>query len=157
MLATEAVDQTGENFSEDDLLDEFDAPNHDPENAWFGFTGDGRLLAFGWAYGRSEASEVNRTFLWGGVHPDVRRSGIGRTLLAKLEERGRAIHAAMHPGEDGVLEVNSADHNVANKALALSAGFQPRRYWFEMRHPLDTDIPEIGEIGVPDGLDVAPV
>lgn len=150
--ACEAVDRTGEHLDEDDLAEEFDAPLRDPANAWFGFDG-GELVAFGWAWGMAGAANPHRVQLWGAVHPARRRRGIGSALLVRLEERGRAVHHALHPGERGVLELTADEHEEGRLVLATRSGYEPLRYWFEMGRSLDGELPPAGPVA---GLELVP-
>jgi mycothiol synthase len=150
LRACEAVDHLGENYTDDDLREEFDASNHHPDNAWFVFSGD-HLVATGWAFGQAEVNDLHRVYFDGRVHPEWRRQGIGSALLERLERCGREIHRSLHPDRNGVFELGCSEGNLGHVALAESAGFAPLRYWFEMRHPMDGDLPPVV---APTGLDV---
>lgn len=98
---------------------------------------------------------VHRIDSW--IHPDVRRRGHGRRLLDWAEERARASVA---DGSGGPRELphflgSGADvANAASIAFAIAAGYQPIRFSFEMRRPLDVPLPHAS---LPTGLEIRPV
>jgi ribosomal protein S18 acetylase RimI-like enzyme len=150
LRACEVVDLTGESYTEDDLLDEFNSPTHDTDNAWFAFA-PGQLVGSGWAFGHSEVNEFHRVFLTGRVHPEWRRQGVGTEMLARLEECGRSIHHTLTTGREGVLEIDCREDDEGHVALAEHSGYSPLRYWFEMHHSLKGDLPPVL---VPEGLEL---
>ena len=114
---------------------------------------DGRMVA---------ESGVDRTVrdgvvvydLWGHVHPDVRRRGLGRALLRENLRRA-AERAAVKP-EGEVVEIRShaQEDEAANRALLEAHGLQPIRWFFLMRRPNLDDIPDAS---LPDGMAYRPV
>jgi mycothiol synthase len=152
MAAAEKLDQTGENLNEADLADEFESSSCDPRlDARFGFEPDGRLVAFAWAFGNRAPVEVHRVHLWGVVHPDRRRRGLGAAVLARLEGLADGLHHRWHAGGPGRYEVQFKDGDIARQTLVDGFGYRPIRYWFEMRRSLGDPVPEVP---VPDGLRV---
>ncbi len=108
------------------------------------------------------ASGVERTVqdgvvvydLWGNVHPDVRRRGIGRALLR--ENLRRAAERAAGETDGQVVEIRShaQENEAGNRALLDAHGLEPIRWFFLMRRaPLD-DVPDTP---LPDGLEFRPV
>jgi mycothiol synthase len=90
----------------------------------------------------------------GSVHPDWRRRGIGRALLA--ENMRRAADLAAQHSTERQLVYSSLSHDGQAGAFALltGAGFEPARWFFDMtRHDLD----DIELAPVPDGLHISPV
>ena len=60
-----------------------------PTDSRGGWSADGRLLAWGSVWCRVRPVTLSRAVLLGDVHPDVRRRGIGRALLAWQLDRAR--------------------------------------------------------------------
>ncbi|HYK96095.1 MAG TPA: GNAT family N-acetyltransferase [Candidatus Dormibacteraeota bacterium] len=91
------------------------------------------------------------------VDPRERRRGLGRQILAWLEDRAHASVAAGTGGDPSLPHVLGGGYitaNVAAAAFAARAGYPIIRYGFQMRRPLDREIPELP---MPEGLEVRPV
>jgi mycothiol synthase len=117
---------------------------------------DGRLLAAASVDWRARAGKVvHRIEIW--THPDARRRGYGFRLLAWAEGRARESVAE---GSGGPPELphflgGGVDRSKPNQIrFAERAGYEPVRYGFVMRRPLDEPIPEVS---LPAGLDIRPV
>ena len=117
---------------------------------------DGRFLAAGGVDWRERAGKViHHIEIW--THPDVRRQGLGRRLLAWSEARARE---SVTDGSGGPLALphflggGVQQTDVAGVGFATSAGYAPVRYGFVMRRPLDLPIPDAP---LPTGLEVRPV
>jgi mycothiol synthase len=94
--------------------------------------------------------------LWGRVHPDWRRRGIGRALFHWNERRARE-RAAAEPqfgGPTAVIGGFASEFEPGREALFESEGYRPFRYAFTMinRHVQDAE-----PIRMPDGLEIRPV
>src|SRR5258707_7815163 len=92
--AAEAVDQTGEHESAEDIAQEFDSPAMDAQDGTYGAFVDGRLVAAGTLYARTSADPVHEMFFWGQVQPEFRRRGLGTAVVdwalgagARISER----------------------------------------------------------------------
>src|SRR5512133_3166340 len=84
----EAVDATGEHFSEDDVADELaDSSVNLARDTLTAVGADGCLL--GWTVVRSSpnVTDLDRVWLEGGVLPARRGEGLGRRLLEWAERR----------------------------------------------------------------------
>ncbi|GAA0931290.1 GNAT family N-acetyltransferase [Virgisporangium aurantiacum] len=150
--AMEAVDRVGENFDAEDVLQELEDPYADLERASLAaFTGD-LMIGYMKATYRA-ATEVDRVFVDGGVHPDHRRRGIGGTLLKAGVAAAKVLHALHHPTLELVVETHKGEHIAGVAELFGSQGFAPVRYYQHMEHPLGDAIPDTA---VPDGLRVEP-
>ena len=139
MAAVADADATGEALTASDFLDMFSVAEADLERNSRLWSRDGDLDAFGQVATATSHAELNRVHLWGTVHPLRRRQGLGRELLEWQEDRGRALHAERHPGRSGVFEVDSKG-GPGHVALLRTAGYEPLRYWYEMRRFLRSDI-----------------
>jgi mycothiol synthase len=131
-------------------------PGFDPRHDARLLEASGRLvgaISVGW---RDRGGRVvHRIDSW--VHPDVRRRGHGGRLLAWAEARARASVADGSGGPRDLPHFLGGGADVANAAsiaFAIAAGYQPIRYSFEMRRPLDLPIPDAP---LPAGLEVLPV
>lgn len=131
-------------------------PRFDPPRDGRVVEADGRLIAAVTVDWRDRGGKVvHRIDLW--VHPDVRRRGHGKRLLAWGEARARASVADGSGGPHELPHVLGGGADIANAAsiaFAAAAGYEPIRYSFEMRRPLDVPIPDVP---LPAGLEVRPV
>ena len=94
--------------------------------------------------------------LWGRVHPDWRRRGIGRALFRWNERRSRA-RAAAEPqfGAPGaVIGGFASEFEPGAEALFESEGYRAFRYAFTMLH---RHVGEAEPIPMPDGIEIRPV
>jgi mycothiol synthase len=133
---------------EEDDRDEFDPPR-DAVTAEV----DGRLVAVSGSYRLMRAGQP-RYQVWGYVHPDWRRRGLGTALLRenlrRADERARQ-HGDPRP--DGRPEIRSLVANTEPDAAAIlrSVGLVPIRWSFLMRRPALDDVPDAP---LPDGLEL---
>jgi mycothiol synthase len=90
----------------------------------------------------------------GAVHPDHRRRGIGRALLADNEQRSRQLAATHRTDRQQVLATFTGDQQAGARALMAGAGYREVRWFFDMiRHDLD-DVPDVP---LPDALEIRPI
>jgi mycothiol synthase len=113
-----------------------------------------QTVAYGRVYWRDEL-EGNRIFaLIGYVHPDWRRRGIGKWLLAWLEERAVQL-ARQNPTErPHYFEVGAMESKSGAKTLFEDAGYEPVRYFSLMVRP---NLNEIPSFQLPAGIEIRPV
>jgi ribosomal protein S18 acetylase RimI-like enzyme len=104
---------------------------------------EGRAVAFGQALASFEPETIVRSMLLGGVHPEFRGRGIGRSLLAWLEGRARQQLAASGLSLPGWVIAHSQDRNPGAARLFDRAGFDTARYFAQLERPLDTPIPDL--------------
>jgi mycothiol synthase len=151
--AIETVDGIGENYTEEDTLQELVDPYVDLERASLAaFEGD-VMVGYMKVRHKPSASEVHRVFLDGGVHPACRRRGIGTALVEAGVAAAKVVHALHHPALRLVVDVHKAEHIAGVAELVRSQGFAPVRYFQRMERPLG-DAP--GVAGIPGGLRVEP-
>lgn len=147
--AVEQVDDIGENYSAEDVAEELSDPEVDlPRDTWAVWR-EGRLVAAGGLSGASSVWDVHTVHVYGSVHPQSRRQGMGTALLAAQLERAAALHAERHPAVPGQLNVSVADHVEGGMALARAAGLQPRRRFHEMERDLRSEAPIPSDPGSP--------
>ena len=148
LAAAEQVDRTGEHFDEADIADEMAEAGFDPHRHSIGAFGpDGELVGFGRVQVPRAVRDVDRVRLDGTVHPEWRGYGIGRRLLAWLEERGEAEHRACHPTVPGQLQLTPCAHVASHVRLAERAGYTAVRWFNEMRRDLAEPIPQPPPVG----------
>ena len=95
-------------------------------------------------------------YLFGRVHPDWRRRGIGRALFRWNERRARdrAVAEPEFAGPGAVLGAWASGFEPAAQALYESEGYEVVRYAFTMthRHVQDAEL-----IPMPEGIELRPV
>jgi mycothiol synthase len=149
LAAAEAVDATGEHYDVDDLLEELADPDLDPaQDTVAAFAGE-RMVAYGLVRGSTAVRGGHRVHAEGCVHPDHRRTGLGRAVLERTAARATELHRRRHPGLPGELLVAVHDGNPGATALLADAGLRPVRYWFDMHRDLAEPPPPAP---LPDGL-----
>lgn len=151
--AVEAVDQTGEHLGVDDFDDFASSSRVVLATGSVGvFDGD-QLIAAGEVWTQPGALELHRVRLAGRVHPDARRTGLGRMLLAELERLGRAEHQRVRPDLPGVLAVACHEKNTAKLAMLTAAGYEPARWFSSLACDLTEEPPTAP---LPPGMHLAP-
>jgi mycothiol synthase len=134
--AMETVDRIGENYTEEDTLQELVDPYADLERGSLGaFDGD-VLVGYMKIRFKPSAEEVHRVFLDGGVHPGHRRRGVGTRLVDAGVAAAKVLHARHHPGAKLVVDVHRPGHIAGLAELMRSRGFAPVRWFRRMEHPL---------------------
>jgi mycothiol synthase len=114
---------------------------------------DGRLIA---ATGleRVVRDDVPTYDIWGTVHPDQRRRGLGTALMGWALERARVRAGHQDQGAAVALGSFAEDTETGHRALLASVGFEPARHFFLMRRLGLDDIPDAP---LPDGIELRPV
>ncbi len=136
----ETVDRIGENYTEEDTLQELVDPYADLERGSLGaFDGD-TLVGYVKIRFKPSAEEVHRVFLDGGVHPAHRRRGVGTRLVEAGVAAAKVLHARHHPGRRLAVDVHRPEHIAGLAELLRSRGFAPVRYFRRMEHSL-RDVP----------------
>src|SRR5262245_4900018 len=106
--AVEAVDDTGEHFSEPDIREAPEDETIDLARDSLAAV-DGEVVAFAWVFDRARVE--------GAVLPAARRGGLGRRLLEWAEQRA----AEKYPG--GTIRVDVHENNPGKEALVRAAGY----------------------------------
>jgi mycothiol synthase len=114
---------------------------------------DGRVVGAA-GVERVVRGEVPNYQIWGTVHPDVRRRGLGTALLGWNLARARVRGSREDPLVRVELATFSEDTEVGQRALLAKAGFVAVRHFFLMRRKGVDDIPDAP---LPDGLEIRPV
>jgi mycothiol synthase len=155
LAGIEAVDRTGENFSEEDVADDLGVETLDlPRDTIAAVDPDGTLVAWAAVHSSTIATDEDRVHLDGGVLPSRRGEGLGRRMLEWAQQRGAELHRQRHPDLPGTVSCRVPDSNPSLERLARAAGFEPVRWWYEMKRDLAEPLPPIA--AVPAGLRVVP-
>lgn len=149
LAAREKVDQEGESYSAEDLLEELDDPHLDAATDTIGLWADGRMVGYGKAHAAQTVVDIDRVGTEGTTHPEWRRRGLGTTLMRWLIHRAGELHAAKHPEATGVVSNSAISTNVGADRMLRNFGFEESRYFFDMKRPLDQPVPDVA---VPDGF-----
>ena len=155
LAAAEVVDDTGEHYDESDVTEELEDPGVDlARDTLAAVAPDGELVAYGALRASPTVRDVDRIHFDGTVLPAARRRGLGGRLLAWAQERAADLHRERHPEVPGALAVSVPETVPAKEAMVRAAGFEPQRWWYEMRRPLDRPLPPVPPL--PAGLRLAP-
>ncbi|MFB9906064.1 GNAT family N-acetyltransferase [Allokutzneria oryzae] len=143
LAASERVDELGENYSEDDLREEWANPELNSERDTIAVLDADTLVAYSLLHKRVTPDGKYRVPSESTVHPDWRGRGIGTELLAWTERRAAEIHQAERPDLPGEVSIACSEHNSALRALVDAAGFVPQRWFFEMERAIagGSDLP----------------
>ncbi len=113
---------------------------------------DGSVVAYtegGW----EQDNDGGRNYaVWGQVHPDWQRRGLGTTLLHWTERRQRRV-AAAHPDVEKRLESWANELEVGRLALLEGNGYEIVRYDYEMERP---NLDDIKPLPFPAGIELRP-
>jgi mycothiol synthase len=114
----------------------------------------GTLVGYGWTYWADTTDGLREHRFGGYVHPDWTHRGIGTRLLHWLEERARESAAEILTDRPHVYGSWADQHRVGKQALLRQEGYEPVRWFFDMRRDgLDhIDLPPM-----PAGLEVRPM
>ena len=116
---------------------------------------NGEMVAFCrvWWAKETDGPYVYRMF--GNIHPDWRRKGLGTALLAYCENRLQEVaEENEHPQDTPHFFESWSGNTIPNTtALLENQGYKPERYFFDMLRPIDAPIPEAP---LPKGLEVRP-
>jgi mycothiol synthase len=129
--AAEAVDDTGEHYSEQDVRDALEDESIDLGRDSLAAV-DREVVAFAWVYGAADRARVE-----GVVLPAMRRRGVGRQLLTWAEGRAAERHS------EGAICLDVHENNPGKEALARSAGYEATRWQYRMTRTLDGPLPDI--------------
>jgi mycothiol synthase len=149
LAAKEKVDQEGENYDADDLLEELADPKLDAARDSIGLWSGDQLVGYGVVRAPDHVVDVHRVRTEGAVHPEWRGRGVGAALIRWLNRRAAAMHEERQPGTVGEINTGAIDTNTGAFELLTSFGFEPCRYFFSMERGFGTPLTELA---VPDGL-----
>jgi mycothiol synthase len=153
--AIEAVDNTGEHYSQQDLRDVLEDESIElARDTLAAVARGGEMVAFAWVHSSAAVLDVDRLWVDGAVLPAARQRGLGRRLLEWAEERAASLHRERHPGVPGATRVVVHQNNPGKQALVRAAGYEPARWAYTMTRGMDDPLPDLPQ--APAGLTVAP-
>lgn len=135
-------------------VDYADLSNSDPFQDALLAEVDGSLVAYSRVEWEDDNSGGRSYNCFGFVHPEWRNKGIGRSMLHWDEARLREISAGHPRDRPRWLASWGNDTNTGNSQLLASEGYVAVRHFYQM---IRTDLDEIAEVQMPEGLEVRPV
>lgn len=110
------------------------------------------LVGWGFVHHSPAGERLERAFLDGGIHPDHRGRGLGRTMFAWQEHRAveRLSRTPVHL--QAVLLTDRFDFEEHKVPLIRRFGYADARYFDELQRPL-ADLPPIPDL---DGVEIVP-
>lgn len=102
-----------------------------------GWSADGRLLAFGFAWCRNKPVTLARSVLFGDVHPEARRQGVGTALVGwQMTRATERLTSEVGAGLPGRIDLFGAVADDGRAAIARVAGLTPMRWFHKMLRSL---------------------
>lgn len=149
--AADAVDHPTWITPREDIADTFDLPHIDhTRDTIVAVDAGGTILAFGSAFLHPARDGALTVHLGGAVHPDVRRRGIGRVVLAW--QRARALEqlsdvvAGLPERADAWtadLKLYAEESDGGARVIAERAGFTPERWFTTMERDMSAPAPTL--------------
>ncbi|MGZ0149261.1 N-acetyltransferase family protein [Kribbella sp. WER1] len=153
VAAKVVVDQDGENFDAEDLAEELSRPGLVLERDTLSLWAGDQLAGYGLAMASQSVTDIDRVRTDAVVHPGWRGRGLGTELTLWIIDRARELHEATFPEVPGYVAAGAVITNAGATELLTGLGFEPVRYYFDMRRPLDEPVPDVP---LPDGLELGP-
>ncbi|MFC4111670.1 GNAT family N-acetyltransferase [Nonomuraea zeae] len=149
--AIEVADRTGVIYAPGDVAEQLSHPLVDlPTGTLAAREGD-RIVAVGYLPVRQTADDVHLMRMWGGVHPDHRRRGLGRRLVDWAARTAPELSGKAFPGRPLELQLDVLDSQAGLVALAEASGFEAVRWFARMERSLSGDLPATR---TPDGMSI---
>lgn len=116
---------------------------------------DGEMVGFGrTSWGVVESENMYRYFNSFIVHPEWREKGIGRAIQPVMEQRLLELSQQHSDDAKKYMETWNGETEVSKTNLVKRFGYQPARYFFEMKRDLNETL---SEAQMPAGLEIRPV
>ena len=112
------------------------------------------MVAHGLVTRAPDPKDFARVWTSGGVHPEVRSTGLGRRLLAWQRARGEQLLAELDLTMPGWLMAYAPERSPENGRLLERDGFEPARYFTSLHAELSTA--PIDDRPAPVGVRVVP-
>jgi len=147
----EVLEPAGQHWSESELAEDLGLPGIDLRRGSIGILDGERLVAFGYL-AMSAPSDTWVAYAHGGVRTDRLGCTLGRQILEALRDQAIVLRDDSAAGSPGELKLWVPEPRMRLLRLAAALGFQPWRYFQDMRH-------ELGELParpqLPDGVRIA--
>ncbi len=135
LFAMEAAEPADEFYSAQDIVEELTSPGTDLTRGSFAVLDGERLVGF-CVLQAMVPTDAWRGFLFGGVHPDYGRRGIGGAMVDLLAQRAALLRDEHDPTLPGELKIWVESTRARTAALATSRGFETWRWFFRMQRDL---------------------
>lgn len=155
--AADGVDHPSWITPREDIADTFELPHIDhTRDTILATDAGGTPVAVGSAFLHPSRDEKLTVHLYGAVHPEWRRRGIGTEVLAWQRARGLEQLAELAPtlgaGEwPADLKLYAEEPNVDEQAIGVRAGFAAERWFATMERDMSVPAPLVS---APDGISV---
>jgi len=132
--ALAAADGTDERYAPEDLAEELDEPGFTAALDSIGVWDGDRMVGYGQLRVRTALLEGRAIAnIHGGVDPAYRGRGVGRDIMDRLEARAGQLAAERHPGAPVRVDVWANAPGSGTTRLAAARGYEPVRYFQDMR------------------------
>lgn len=149
----EAAEPAELNFDLTEIDELLTGPTVDLPRGSIALSDAGRMVAFG-VLELSPPSAEWKALAFGGVRTAYCRRGVGTRVLGVLNGSAAALRDLENRDQPGELRMWLPSDRLASARLAARAGFEPRRYYFDMRCDLGLGLPAPAESS--DDLSVLP-
>jgi mycothiol synthase len=141
LLEIEAVDHRDIIDTMEDRQRDFHDPDTDPAtDSILVLTPDSQAAGMGWIFTPREADQEYVAFLWGEVHPEHRRRGLGDMILTWLEDRASQILSTKPVDRPRTLRAAIMDELDDRIELFEQHGFRAVRSFYRMQRDLQLPI-----------------
>jgi mycothiol synthase len=145
LRAAEQAEPTDEAYSEEDVVEEMSGQGIDLQRGSVAVLDGDDLIAYG-ALNVTPSDEAWRANLFGAVHPDRSRQGIGTRIVQLSIDQAVAWRAADRPDLPGEVRMWVPEQRVGTAILAAAQGFSTWRWFLRMRRELDEPLPAPAEV-----------
>ncbi len=141
LLEIEAVDQRSIIDTLEDRQRDFSAPDTNPKtDTLLVLAPNSQAAGMGWIFTPAEPGQEYVCFLWGEVHPQHRRQGLGEFILSWLEARASQILSAFPNDRPHVMRTEIKSDHQDRIDLHESHGFSAVRSSYRMQRDLTLPI-----------------
>lgn len=154
ITASNAADGSGEWVTTEEVAGRHAHPvNWDPREDTLLAEASGALVGYAGTEWRVEDTGDHLHFIHLHLAPEWRDRGLEIAMQSHLEQRARIAASAGPNGARRLFAGAAAAGWRAHSELLLARGYKPVRHFFDMRRPLDGDLPEAS---LPAGLELRP-
>jgi ribosomal protein S18 acetylase RimI-like enzyme len=114
----------------------------------------GHVVAYSRVHWRADSADNLLYNIYLTIHPEWHQSGIGRIMLKYSENLLKQIAQSHNPTTPKYFDTLSSETTTTYNTLLEEYEYEPARYFYAMRRPIDAPLPEAG---LPQGVEVRPV